>query len=240
MQTGEHILLESEAREVPDPRYSRRLHGRIDVHSRLRRKSLQLELIEYYYLVVRLYRSHSLSAEYVLDLRFVDSSLEFSRRIASRWILTTLALVALATGIALRIQSAPVPNDWLLACVVVCGMTIGAALVCLYRTTETVELYSSHGRARLLTFTSGIGAVRALKPFRAKIAAHIRLATAARRPLKWQHLRDEMREHFRLRETGVLSEDEYERSKGHILSGHSARSRPNSWQPSGYPRSSQP
>jgi len=221
MLTGEHILLESEVREVPDPRYSRKMHGRVEVRSRLRRKSLHLELIDYYYLVVRVYRSRSLSAEYVLDLRFLDSSLEFSRRVASRWILATLTLAALATGIVLRVGSAPASNDWLVACAVACGMAIGAAVVCLYRTTETIELYSSHGRARLLRFTSGIGAIRALKPFRAKIAAHIKLAIAARRPLKWQHLRDEMREHFRLRETGVLSEDEYETSKGYILSGHS-------------------
>jgi hypothetical protein len=223
MQASEHILLESEVREVPDPRHSRKMHGRIEVRSRLRRKALQLELIDYYYLVVRLYRSHSLSTEYVLDLRFVDSSLEFSRRIASRWILAALTLSALTVGMAVRVDSSTAPSDWLIACAAVAVMAIGAALVGIYRTIETVELYSSRGRARLLEFTSGIGAIRTLKPFRAKLAAHIRLAIAARRPLKWQHLRDEMREHFRLRETGVLSDEEYETSKGRILAGHSAQ-----------------
>lgn len=220
MQAAEHILLESDTREVPDPRSPHKMHGRVEVRSLLRRKALQLELIDYYYLVVRRYRSGFLRAEYVIDLRFVDSSLAFSRRVASRWILATLMLAALGSAIALRVQLSAAPGNWLIACVVVCGMAIGTAVVCIYRTTETVELFSSHGRARLLAFTSGIGAIRALKPFKAKLAAHIRLAIAARRPTKGQQLRDEMREHFRLRETGVLSAEDYESSKERILAGH--------------------
>jgi hypothetical protein len=50
--------------------------------------------------------------------------------------------------------------------------------------------------------------------------AHIRLAAAARRPTKGEHLRDEMREHQRLRELGVLSVSDYEQSKARILGQH--------------------
>jgi hypothetical protein len=95
----------------------------------------------------------------------------------------------------------------------------------MYRTTETVSLFSTCGAARLLEFTGGPGTFRSLRPFVAKLMAHIRLAAAARRSTKAEHLRDEMREHQRLRELGVLSQSDYEASRTLILGQHSPRRR---------------
>jgi hypothetical protein len=217
----EHVLLESEPREVPGAQSAHKVHARIDIESRLRRRALQLEIIDYFYLVVRLHRSHSCVAEYVLDLQFVDPYPRLSRRIASRWMLATFILTALAIGIAARIGSSAAPGNWIAVCAIVSSMAVAAALVCVYRTTETVALYSVHGQAKLLEFTSGLGAFRAVKPFMVKVVAHIKVAVRARRPSRAQHLRDEMREHFRLRQTGVLPAQEYESSKGRILAAHS-------------------
>jgi hypothetical protein len=221
MAASEHILLESDERKVPHPRSSRKRHARIELQSRLRRRALQLELIDYYYLVVRSYRASAVAAEYVLDLRFVDAVPASSRHFASRWLLAALVFAALAGAIAVRIAGSAAAAEWLMACGVVSGMAVAAALIGLYRTTETISLYSAHGRAKLFEFTSGLGAKRALKPFTGKLAAHVKLAVAARRPLRGEHLRDEMREHFRLREHGVLSMEEYEASKARILAEHS-------------------
>jgi hypothetical protein len=58
MPTTEHILLESDSRPVPDLRDARRVHARIEFRSPLRRRVLQLEIIDYYYLSIR---SHSRS-----------------------------------------------------------------------------------------------------------------------------------------------------------------------------------
>jgi hypothetical protein len=57
---------------MPDLRGARTVHAQIEFRSRLRRRVLHLEIIDYYYLSVR---SHSRSVwlEYVLDLRFVDA-----------------------------------------------------------------------------------------------------------------------------------------------------------------------
>ena len=43
---------------------------------------------------------------------------------------------------------------------------------------------------------------------------------AARRRSRAAHLRDEMREHFRLKEIGTLSVEEYEAAKVRILHQH--------------------
>jgi len=227
MAAAEHILLESDDRRVPHPRSSRKRHARIELQSRLRRRALQLELIDYYYLVVRSYRARSVAAEYVLDLRFVDAAFLSSRHFASRWLLAALVLGALAGAMVLRISGAAAAGEWLTACGVVIGMAaVAAAVICLYRTTETISMYSAHGRAKLFEFRAGLGAGRAFAPFTGKLRAHIQLATASRRPLRCEHLRDEMREHFRLRQKGVLSLEEYEASKRRILAEHSPEPAP--------------
>ena len=218
---AEHILLESDCREVPDLRAARKVHARVAFRSRLRGRFTQLALIDYYYLSVRAY-SRSSSLEYVLDLRFVDTP-RVSRHIAWRWIAASLLLTTLACGIMQLASSAP--QSWHRYALPVCGAVTAAwmvaTLLAVYRTTETVRLLSSVGAAGLLDCTGGPGTVRRLRRFMAKVAAHVRLAAAARRRTRAAHLRDEMREHLRLKEIGVLGEPEYESAKARILGRHS-------------------
>jgi hypothetical protein len=97
---------------------------------------------------------------------------------------------------------------------------VSAALTCAYRTSETISLHSAHGHATCLEYTGGIGTLRAARIFLTKLAAHTRLAMRARRHSKAAHLRDEMREHFRLKEIGTLSLEDYEAAKARILDQH--------------------
>jgi hypothetical protein len=217
---AEHILLESDFQPVPDVRAARKVHARIAFRSRLRGQFTQLEIIDYYYLSVRSY-SRSGTLEYVLDLRFVDAP-RVSRHIAWRCITTSLLLTTLAWGIVQLGPAAPQAwqRYWLPLCAAVTGAWAVATLLAVYRTTETIRLFSSVGAVRLLDCTGGLGTVRGLRRFMAKVAAHIRLAAAARRSTKGAHLRDEMREHVRLKEIGVLGEPEYESAKARILGKH--------------------
>ena len=222
MPQTEHILLESDdERAVPELGAARTVHSRLRSRSRLRRRVVELDIIDYYYLSVRMRRRSAVFA-YVLDLRYVDHAIRRSRHVAWRWLTSTLALAALTVGCARQVGS--LPPGWqhyaLPVCASLVGLTVCAGLVSAYRTTETLSLYSAHGRARLLEFTSGLGTLRASRPFMLKLAAHLRAAFAARRSSKAQHLRDEMREHFRLRQAGVLSNEEYEQSKTRILAEH--------------------
>jgi hypothetical protein len=220
MDQGEHILLESEQEHaVPHPQSSRRRHAVAEVRDRIRRRVLSLEIFDYFYLAVRVQRSQSVMAEYVLDLRFVDASVRLSRHIASRWLIATLVLAALAVAIGLRVPDSAAPGSWLVACLIASALAVGAAFVCAYRTTETLALFSIHGRARLLEHTGMLGLGRALRPFLIKLSAHLRIARTARSS-KARHLRDEMREHARLHEMGVLSKLEYEAGKARILAQH--------------------
>jgi hypothetical protein len=224
MTATEHILLESDWRQVPDLRDARKSHGRIEIRSRLRRRVLQLEIIDYYYLSV-CSRTGSRGFEFSLDLRFARPP-QFSRHIAWRWMAASLVLIVVPASIATAVHtSAWWRQEWLPVSLAAAAVWAGATLVCLYRTTETLSLFSTCGAARLLEFTGGPGTFRSLRPFVAKLMAHIRLAAAARRSTKAEHLRDEMREHQRLRELGVLSQSDYEASRTLILGQHSPRRR---------------
>jgi hypothetical protein len=228
MRITEHILLESDLREVPDLRAARKVHARIAFRSRLRRRFMQLEIIDYYYLAVRS-RSRSTSLEYVLDLRFVDMP-RVSRHISWRWIAASFVLTSLTC--AMLHLGASTPPLWQRHWRAVCAAAIGgwavATLMAVYRTTETVRLFSTGGAAKLLEYSGELGTLRGVRRFMAKVAAHVRLATAARRSTRGEHLRDEMREHARLKKLGVLCAPEYESAKARILGGHSpaARAKP--------------
>ena len=219
MTPTEHILLEAESPQVPQAHEARRSHACIGLRSRLRRRVVTLEIIDYYYLSVRsLSRSGQL--EFTLDLRFVRAP-RLARHIAWRWMATMLVLAALTVASTALLRSPGIWQHHVLPLSIGLGAASACATAaCIYMTTETVSLTSTYGVARLLEFTGGLGTFRAFRPFLAKLAAHIRLASGARRRTKAEHLRDEMREHLRLREIGILSADEYEASKARILAQH--------------------
>lgn len=222
-QKAEDILLESEERVVPRLRTARKVHAHLLFRSRIRRRAFELDIIDYYFLSVKVWRAGLLVSEYALDLRFVDSALIQSRRFASRWIAATGMLLISLGATVWWVGSSSVPwwrHDGMPACAALLGLAACAAVGSVYRTTESLILLSIHGRAKLLECTAGLGKLLAIRPFIARLEAHIQVAAAARRASQREHLRDEMREHYRLKEAGVLPEDEYEASKKLILASH--------------------
>lgn len=210
-------------RNVPELRSARKVHARLRVRSSLRRRAVELILIDYYYLSVRTARPGRPMSQYVLDLRFVDPALRLSRRVAWRWMIATAVLATLGVGVASWIRASSIAwwrHDWLPVLAALAGLAVCAALVGLYRTSKTLALFSVNGQARLLVLTGGVGSFAAIRRFRRALAAHVKIAMTARRRTRGEHLRDEMREHLRLKEAGVLSEQEYETSKRRILARH--------------------
>jgi len=219
MAQTEHIHLESDSREIPNARAPKSVQARAQFRSRLRRRVLQLDLIEFYYLSVR---SSTFPFEYVIDLRHIDG-VRRSRHIAWRWLGGSLALGALLFLLATKVNLSGFAwwqqnRLWVWASLVTVWAVV--TFVGIYRTTETWNLFSIIGRVGFLEFTTGLGSFHSHRAFLAKLAAHIQLAERDRRRTKAEHLRDETREHRRLKEIGVLSDEEYEVAKQRILDQH--------------------
>ena len=160
MRATEHILLESDERKVPALRTARKVHSRLRIQSKVRRRACELALIDYYYLSVRTWRSRRPVSQHVLDLRFVDPALRLSRHVARRSMIASAALAALAVVLAWWIGASSTPwwqHEWLPVLGGLSGLAVCAALVSLCRTTETLTLFSVCGRARLLELTGGGG-----------------------------------------------------------------------------------
>jgi len=223
LQATEHIVLEAETREVPQLQSRRRVHASLRCRSQLRRRSLHLSIIDYYYLGIRVGQSGTAAREYVLDLRFVDPSFALTRHIPWRCIWTALALTAATGAGAMWYAAETASRPRHLAAEVSATLFAGATLAYLAvatRLVETVALHSLHGRVAVLEYRGGAGTLRRIRPFMRKLGAHVRLAAAARRSTRAAHLRDEMREHYRLKEAGVLAGETYDASKARILAEH--------------------
>jgi hypothetical protein len=223
MRAAEHILLESDERNVPELRRARKIHARLRLGGRLRRRSIELALFDFYYLSVQTGRRGRPVSKYVVDLRFADPRFRLTRHIARRWMSASAVLATLTIAVAWHIGSSSAAwwrHDWLPVFGALFGLAACAVLVSLYRTTRTLTLFSVNGQARLLELTGGVGTFGAIGRFTRTLAAHVKLSIARRRTTRGAHLRDEMREHLRLKEAGVLSELEYEMSKRRILAKH--------------------
>lgn len=223
MHAAEHIVLESDVREIPHFRSQRRVHATLQCRSRLQRRRLDLSIIDYYYLGVCLVQSAAAPQEYVLDLRFVDPSFALTRRVPWRCIWAALALTAAAAAATMWFAAETAAPQRHLAALISAALAAAAVLAWVAvaaRLVETVALLSLHGRAAVLEYRGGAGTLRRARPFMKKLAAHVQLAVAARRAIMAEHLRDELREHYRLKEAGVLAAEIYEACKKRILARH--------------------
>ncbi len=223
MRQTEHILLESDDRAIPGLQSARRTHAHLSFYSALRRCTVELDIIDYYYLSVRIGRGRAPLIQYVLDLRFAAPSVLRYRHLPWKWMTAALAFGALSAAGLWWISVSAQPGwrrELLVVAVALVVPTAGATLVSAYRMTETLCLLSVHGRANLLKLTGGLGTFRSVRAFTRRLEAHINIAGAARRSSRGQHLRDEMREHFRLHQAGVLSNQAYDESKNRILAAH--------------------
>jgi hypothetical protein len=220
---AERVVLESDDpgdEAVPDFNAARKVQSQVRLHSRVRGGRLALEVFNYRYLAVHLKMPWSSPVAFVADLRFLDGNIERRRRIPRRWWQATAGLVfvaAIAMWLFGRTEAPWWNNAWFTPLMLFCAGTLCVALMSAYLTTETVLLRTRNGRARVLEYTGGLGTFRALRTFETKLVAHIRHAVAASGRARTQQLRDEMREHQRLREQCVLTEQDYEESKTRIL-----------------------
>jgi len=221
---AEHISLESTPDVVSTPvrHPHRKTLSSFKLKSTLRGSEAELSLLEDHYLSVRLQHPGPDIKKYTLDLRFANPRPVIVRHIA--WALLAIAILSSIGTVAsfwwaARGQTAGLHPGVLigLAGVITVALSVWQFL---RRTTESLQFTSVHGGATLVRITGGIGSAKAGREFFVELIKNISAAKTVRPQAKQQFLRDEMREHHRLRELRVLTEEEYESSKARILGAH--------------------
>jgi hypothetical protein len=222
---AEHISLESAVDVVTSPvrHPHRKTVATFTLHSALRGSDVEVNLLEDHYIAVRTQTPGQDVKKYTLDLRFANPRPVIARHIA--WLALAFAIASLAAVAGGFWWAAQRNWEWTHP-----GVFIGFAAVIsttlsiwqfLRRTTESLQFTSVHGGATLVNITGGIGSAKSGRRFFVELIKYISAAKAARPQPKQHFLRDEMREHHRLRELRILTEHEYEASKARILAAHS-------------------
>jgi len=223
--SSEHISLESEPVVAAAPKrpQSHKIRSTYTLNSRLRGCTNQISILDDHFLSVKCSRPDSEVQTYVFDLRFANPKPVRVRRISWLWLALSLVLTVAAVA-GIWIGASGQDSTWQSAIALGTAVTLVgglAAFVMFLRcTTESLEFISVHGDATLVRITGGIGSARAGKKFFVELIKNINAAKTARHQQKQQWLRDEMREHHRLKELGVLTEEQYEASKTRILAAH--------------------
>jgi hypothetical protein len=220
---AEHISLESDSDAAPKQRPRRKARCSYSLHSRLRGCSTELALLEDHFLSVRAARPDCEPKKYEFDLRFAHAKPVIARQVAWFWLAIAISLGALSVC-ALWVLWPAAIADWMapapLTAVAALLAAAGAVFMFLRRTTESLEFISVHGGVTLVSVTGAIGSALDGRKFFVELIKSIHAAKAARPQNAAQFLRDEMREHHRLRELGALTQEQYEASKARILAAH--------------------
>ena len=221
MGRAEHISLEAEPVELkPVSAQKARVLATFVLNSRFRGLHTALALLDGHLLQVDSRRPGATPRRYVLDLRFVNAQPVRARNIAWLWAVDTMVLLLLA---AVKFWRACVSADDV-SMTGSLGIGVGALIAaCLTATwfarstIESLSFESAHGSVPMVQVAGGIGSAKAGKKFFVQLIRSITEAKSSGPANKHQYLRDEMREHHRLHELGVLTDELYELGKSRIL-----------------------
>lgn len=182
----------------------------------------ELAILEGNYLGVRCIRPNAEPRRYQFDLRFANPVPERIRGVPWVWLASAVALTALGGGTLAHawIAGHAVLSQGVIGGILATSLGVTAVYRALRRTTESLHFRSVHGNATLVAITGGVGSTNRDQAFFSEITRCIEAARIERAQAPRQFLCDEMREHYRLHQLGILGDSEYESSKARILAAH--------------------
>lgn len=214
-EPSEHILLEGDGDSMAGGPQT--VKERIEVRDRLRGVVTELTIFEEGFVRVAQRRRGGKTKSHRIDLRYLDPVPKFYPRYAKKSLKTALAFLAV-TGIAALLAGFdvlfPVSFPAAIAAGTACLLTF---LLFVHLSHEKIHFYTMHGRARAICLVAGFGCLRRFHNSLPKLIQAIEEAEEIIGDDTTIYLRAEMREHYRLRGDGVLSENDCSESTGRIL-----------------------
>lgn len=217
MPSSEHIFMGSDDADL-DLEKVRSGSPQQHFHIVNRAHALQTEMILFDggWLSLRQHRSGKPGEAKMINLRYLDPRPQVRRYFAKRSFVLSIALAAAAVvATLLALFSIQLVVTMPAALLLLTGSAIAFA-ACAYNTRKTVVFMTRHGRAPVVSLMATLGSFRAMRMIVPKLIEAIDQA-ADHEPEGNKRLRSEMREHYRLRECGVLSQAVCTRSTQRIL-----------------------
>jgi hypothetical protein len=223
---AEHILLETGEEEFEGANAHRVLQS-FNLTNRIRRLTIELVLFDRGWLSVRERRHNELGKELIVKLRTLDPKPLLSRFYATTTLRIGLYLMIAGALLGWIVHRLASPS---LASFATSGLMLACAGVALWlfarRTREEVTFRTLHAQTTMLILTANFGSFRACRALVPKLVQAINVAHKDNPRDKSRQLRDEMREHYRLREIGFLTDDAFSAATQRILAQFGSNDRP--------------
>lgn len=205
----EHVCLTTEEPDEPVPAMARSAISAELAESRGRIKR-RFVIYNRSYLGVRMSGGSSCTQEYSLKLVFLDPTP--SRPTGSPWWGVAAALALLSSGLVL--------GGWVITSYAALAASLLSLGLAVCRSFDRLIFCTRHGRVPVVQLLRRPTDRRHVKAFVAALQCAIREAATERSWDRSRLLRDEMKEHRRLLEAGVLQSRDFEAAKARILRAH--------------------
>jgi hypothetical protein len=214
---SEHIYIGSEEPTLSSAAKAQTVREKIELPNPIRRTHLELTLYAEGFLKVIEYRRGTRCDTFRLDLRYLDPVPSITHIIARRLLYTALgcggvAAIALLLAWLGVLASIALPTGIAAAVVMIAVLMVAAN-----RSHEKIAFNTIHGRATVLCLTANLGSVRRVRSAVPALSRAIEEAAETIGEDTSAYLRSEMREHYRLRGDGVLSNEACAEGTGRIL-----------------------
>jgi hypothetical protein len=213
---SEHISLGSEygtdSSEQPQT-----VADEVEIRDWLRRRAIAITFYEQGFVKITETRGGKRQRSHCIDLRFLDTVPSvvpyFPRRLVKA-ALGAAGVAALAGALAQFSQLSAFALPTAIA-----AASVAAFLLYLfvYLSHEKITFQTMHGRAQALWFKAGLGQIRKFRAILPQLVRAIEDAGESIGDDTIVYLRAEMREHYRLRGDGILTEEACSESTGRIL-----------------------
>lgn len=212
---SEHIYIGGDDFDAEPATAARTPRATIKLDNPVRHRGVEVTFFEEGF--VKVTERNGAAEPFFLDLRFVDPVPRIERVFAARSFYVALGCGAAAAlaGFLLRFDglyvfAAPALGAAALAAAV-------ALYLGIYRSYETTEFRTLHGRAVVLRLLANLGSIKKFRAFVPVLCEAIEEASERIGADTSAYLRAEMREHYRLRGDGILDSDTCAAGTGRIL-----------------------
>ena len=156
---------------------------------------------------VRETRKNKLVKEHTLELRFLSDEAAVSKRLALTFLWTALGVGCLALLVSFVLPMTALAQFTISATASLSTIAVIALLLFVYRSDETHRFCTASGHAPVISLTGSIGCIRKVRAASREIAKAIREEAGGCDTEDVRYLRAEMKVHYKLAETGVISRE---------------------------------